>query len=495
MAPPIIVPPIIASGTHALRIIGVRITEGRSLRLQSSRYCIVGRQTVRRALAVILTTLFAVASAEAQVPESRTPLTLERAFEIAAENNPAYRSARASLETVPALERPVWRAFLPLPGSLTLGTNYNQRRSFTAIDEFGRPVRVEDPVIVTSSGSSQGLAWGAITLFDGGSRLAAARSDRARADGIRASVDATAVRLRSALARLYLDALRAEQEIEIQERMLVAAGEILESTERLYAAGLRDPLDLMSAELRVAQREQVLGRARGTLSTARLALGHEMGLGAAVGEALADGFPEAFDPAGLNVERLVARAAAGSPELARLSASVERAGHGVSVARGQRWPSVSMGLNSSRAVSSRGSDGLFQLNPLDQSYGVSLSIRLPLFDQAGLSTRVAEARVARVVAEEDLRAGQLTVEREVRGGVIALQNAWREIANAERLAELSARRLELATRRYLLGDISYADFAMASEDAFAQEIGALTARYIFAVALLGLETAVGGPVR
>jgi outer membrane protein TolC len=422
-------------------------------------------------------------------------LTLAEALDAAAANNPEYRIARAQLETIPPLERPLWLSFVPRPGSLTFGTSYSQRRSFTAIDEFGRPARVDDPVIASSSGSSQGLAWGSITIFDGGARLASARSDRARAAGIRASAEAATVTLRVGLARLWYDAVRADAEIALHERMLATATETLEGTERLYAVGLRDPLDLLSAELRVAEREQALERARGALRSARLALGHEMGLGTPVEAELVDGFPDAFDPARLDLDDLVARAVTGSPTVASLGAAAESAAQGVGVARGQRWPSVSLGLSSSRGVSGRETEGLFQMNPRDESYGLSLSFRVPLFDQFQASEAITEARVARVAAEERLRAGRLEVESRVRGGVIALENAWREIALAERAAELSARRLELATRRYLLGDVAYPELSVAEDDAFSREIAVLAARHAFVTALLGLEETVGAPVR
>jgi outer membrane protein TolC len=308
-------------------------------------------------------------------------------------------------------------------------------------------------------------------------------------------VVSAAVALRVGLARLYLDVVAAEAEITLHERMLASARETLEGTERLYSVGVKDPLDLLSAELQVAEREQALERARGTARTARLALGHEMGLGAAVDAELADGFPEAFDPVVLDVETLVERAIAGSPAVAGLEASAQVAAHGIGVARGQRWPSISLGLSSSRGVSGRDTEGLFQMNPRDQNYGLSLSFRLPLFDQFEASEAITAARVERVRAEERLRAGRLEAESRVRGGLIALENAWREIALAQRTAELSARRLELATRRYLLGDVAYPELSAASDDAFSREVAVLTARHAFATALLGLEETVGAPVR
>jgi outer membrane protein TolC len=227
--------------------------------------------------AVLVASLLVPTAARAQVAgavgiDAASPLTLAEALEIAADANPAYRIARTDLETAATLDRGTWEAFLPTL-SLSLGTGISQSRNFTGQDEFGRPVRRDDPVVYTSSSSSQTVGLGQITLFDGGQKLASARGDRFRADALRAGVGQASLDLRIRLTRRYQAAVVAEREIALLERTLESARQALEGTERLLRIGIRDPLDLLGAELQVAEREHALERARGAARSARLALG------------------------------------------------------------------------------------------------------------------------------------------------------------------------------------------------------------------------------
>jgi outer membrane protein TolC len=435
-----------------------------------------------------------IAAQEGVGDGARTTLTLAEALEIARENNPTYRIARSDLETAATLDRSTWTAFLPTV-SLSIGTGISQSRNFTGQDEFGRPVRREDPVVYTSSSSSQTVGMGQVTLFDGGQKLAGARGDHARAEALRAGVEAASVELRVRLTRRYQAAVAAEREIALNQRTLASAREALEGTQRLLRIGRTDPLDLLGAELQVAEREHALERARGASRAARLALGDEMGLGREIDGDLVDDLPNAFDPAALDVDRIVASAMESSPTLGRLGAAATAAEHQLGAARGRRWPSVTLSGSTGRRIGRTGSEALFELNPLDQSYGVNLSFSLPLFDQHQTSDAITRARLDRFAAEENLRAGRIQTESRIRGAVIDLENAYRDIQLAERSADLSRQRLELAEQKFELGGISFDDLRNASDDAFAREHAVLNARHDFAAALLALEEAVGGPVR
>lgn len=432
--------------------------------------------------------------AHPSIPVSGESLTLDQAYETALESNPAYRIVEMELMNVGALERPLWLAYVPSV-SVSLSTRFSQSRTFTAIDDFGRPVRVDDPIIATSSGSSQSLGWGQITLFDGGAKIAEARRDRATAGTLRSSAALAAIELRTRVANRYYDVAAAEAEVALAERMLASARDLFAGTERLFRIGLKDPLDLLGAEIQAAEREHALERARGAVRSARLALGNELGVGQEIAATLVDDLPEAFDPTGLDGDSLVAAGVGASPVLARLESSADAAAHGVSIARSQRWPLMSMSVNSGRGVSARGRDALFDLNPLDQSYGASLSFSLPIFDGFQATDAISRARVSHQTAQENLRAGQLQLESRIRGALIDLQNAWRDIGLAERSAELSRQRLELATEKYELGGAAFEEIRNASDDVYTRENAVLTAKRSFTTALLALEEAVGGAVR
>jgi outer membrane protein len=433
-------------------------------------------------------------SAAAQSAERPNVLTLAGALEVARENNPAYRIALADLELADARDRGVWSYFLPSV-SLSWTTGLSQSRRYTGVDEFDRPIIRDDPLVYTSSGSSQSLALGSVTLFDGGRTFATARASRAAAGAIRSNVENEAAMLEAELATRYYAAVVAEAEIELAERMLGSAAELLEGTKRLLRIGRRDPVDLLGAELQVAEREHVLETARGATRMARLALGQSMGESREVEGELVDGLPAPFDPSTIQVAELIADATSSSPRVTALDARAHAAGHQLSAARGGRWPSVGLGFSTGRTFGGSGSDALFDPNPPDQSYGFSLSFRVPLFSQFQVGDAITEARVAKLAADETLRAGLLDVETEIARSLIDLENAYRDIELAERSADLSGRRLELAQERYLLGGSTFDELRAALEDSYQREHAVLTARHRFATALLALETAAGQRIR
>lgn len=422
--------------------------------------------------------------------EAPPELSLAEALEVAREHNPDYRKALAGVEVAAADERRAWGSLLPAL-SLGFSTGLSQSRVLTGTDEFGRPVRLDDPAVFTHTSAGQTLSLGAITLFDGGARVREARATRASASATRAGVEAEAVRLESRIARSYYDALRAERQIALEEQLLESARDRLAATERLLRVAVSSPVDLLGAEVEVAQREQAVERARGEARKARLALGDAMGVGREVPFTLSHHLPAVVDPSGLDGDALVRAALERSPVLAQLGSRTEAAGHRLHAARAARWPTLSISPYASRRVGAAGYDALFDLNPLDQNYGLSVSVSLPLFNQFRTTHSVEQARAGHLGAEEDLRAGRLQVETEVRAALIDLQNAHRALALAERSAALSRERLEMAHERYRLAGIGFTELQDVVDRAAAAEREALSARFDLAVARVELEERAG----
>jgi outer membrane protein TolC len=426
----------------------------------------------------------------AATQQAPAPLSLAEALEIAREHNPVYRRALSELAVADADERRAWGSLLPSL-SLNFSTGLMQSRVVTGTDEFGRPVRLDDPSVFTRTNAGQSLSIGAITLFDGGARLREARATRASASATRSGVEAEAVRLEAQIARSYHAALRAERQIEIEESLLTSARERLSATDRLMRAGMGGPLDLAGAEIDVAQREQAVLAARGEARKARLALGEAMGTGREIERDLATEMPRLFDPTGLDAEQLVLDAVERSRTLAQAESRRAAASHRLGAARSSRWPSVHVSPFVSRGISASGYDALFDLNPRDQSYGANFSVSLPLFNQFRTTHSVAQARAGVLGTEEDVRAARLEVEVGVRAALIDLQNAYRAVLLADRAADLSRQRVEMAQTRYRLGGITFSELQDVVDRAADAERDALVARFIFATAHVLLEESVG----
>jgi outer membrane protein len=430
-------------------------------------------------------------SAAAQ--QTPRPLSLEQAYALARENNPALRRSLAETESNAAQERARWGAFLPsLSASLSFG-GY-QTRTLTGVDQFGQTVLREDPLTFRGSSASQGLALGSLTLFDGGQRLRELRAAQAVSRAGEARVAGERVRLGAELGRRYYDAVRRERLIALEERLLASARERLEITQRQLRVVASTPVDVLGAEVDVARQEQAADRARGEARKALLALQEEMGVANETDFLLTDEPPPVFDPGSLDAGALVAEALAASPRIAQLDAGVEAAEHRVRAARGARWPTVSGYAGFGRSFSTQGYDAFFDFNPPNQNLNFGLNVALPLFDQFRTSSSVAQSTAGRAGAQEELRAGQLALEREVRSALIDLENAYRGVRLAERAAALAAERLEMAREQYRLGLIPFTSLQTVVEQAAQADRDALNARFDFATARVTLEERAGSPV-
>ncbi|HEX2204088.1 MAG TPA: TolC family protein [Longimicrobium sp.] len=441
----------------------------------------------------LLAAALALALPAAAAAQAR-PLSLEQAIATAGENNPAYRKALAEVTGAEAERRRAAGAFLPTL-DLRVSTNGDYTRSFTGRDEFGQPVTRDDPIESRSSYMSQGVSINGITLFDGGARLREYRASQASTDATKLRAGGEALRMRGEVTRRYWAAVRASRVIALEEGLLASARERVEVTERLMRVAVRTPVDVLGARVQVAEQEGALEKARGDLRRALLDLRQEMGVIDDAPLALTDEPPALFDPAALDPAALAARAVEGHPRLARAHASERAAQQKVGAARAGRWPTVSASASVGRGQYFSGYDGLYELNPLNQSLGFGIVVSYPLFNQFRTSTQVAQARAGLTAAQEDVRAERLAVERDVRAAAIDLQVAHAAAAHAVRTLELNRERVALAQEQYRAGALGFADLQDAAEGAAKAEREALRTRFEFAAAHATLEEKVGAPVR
>jgi outer membrane protein len=290
--------------------------------------------------------------------------------------------------------------------------------------------------------------------------------------------------------------VQAERQIELEARRLESTRINLEATQRLLLVGAQDPLAVLTAELETAQAEQNLELARGQARITRLALMDAMGAGLDLEFTLADQLPDVFDPSQLDAGLLVEAAVSESPTVMQVSASAEQTRYSLAGARAERWPTVSANLGIYRGSQlGNGSDPLFYLNPLNQTYSFSLNVGFSLFDRFQSSNLIAQERANYAVALEGLRATQMQTETAVRGAIIELQNVYRSLLLLDRSAVLARQQLELSQQKFRLGSMNFSELQISVDAAYQAEYDALSARFDFANAVLTLEEAVGAPVR
>lgn len=420
-------------------------------------------------------------------------LSLEDALRIARVNNPAVRRAANDVDVASAEERRAFAAFLP---NLNASLNFSgsKSRSLTGRGNFDEPIERPDFIEFTSSSASQGISL-QMTLFDGGQTWQRLRSSRSNARAVTARVDREMLQLEADVTRRYFEAVRAQQRIRLEERLLASRRDQLEVTERQLRVVASGPVDVLGAQVDLATQEQAVAQARGDAAKQMLLLAEAMGIEGELDAELVDALPPIFEPSVLDAEALVALALEASPRIRELEASLAAARQSASAARASRLPSISATTSFGRSISRSELDAFFEMNPPNRGLSFSIGASVPLFSRYQTTAAIVQADVARANAEENLRAGRIAVEREIRSALIDLENAYRSVQLADRSAELSAARLEMAREQYRAGARNFTEIQAVADQAARAEREAVERRFAFVSALIDLELRVGRRVR
>ncbi|MGH7449226.1 MAG: TolC family protein [Longimicrobiales bacterium] len=431
-----------------------------------------------------------IPAAPAAAQQAPAMLTLDEALRIARSGNPEFLRTANDLDVAGSSIRSAWGAFLPNLGT-TLNFSGSRSTDLTGLDDFGHPVQLDEPRTATGSTARQGVST-QLTLFDGGTSIRTLQSRRAAFAGVDAQIEAQAIQLDARVSREYFQAVRAVRNIALEEHLLASARDRLERTEQLMRLAARNREDVLGARSDVAQAEQNVERARGEADKARLTLATTLGMHPTTSISVDSMLPPVFDPAGLDVGALVAGALASSPLVRQRESAMRAARYSAAAARGRRLPSVSASAGYNRGMSSSGYGAFGDFNP-GQNYGFSfgIGVSLPLFSRFQTSEAIAQASAAAQDAEHDLRAVQLTVERDVRAALIDLDNAYRSLELAEEQVELNRERQELTQERYRLGGSDFTTLQNVIDRTAQAERQALEALFGFINARISLEEKLG----
>lgn len=435
----------------------------------------------------------ALASAGPAVAQQDTlHLTLDRALRLGQTYNPAYHRTENTAHAAGAAVRAGWGALLPKL-NLSASVGGGSFTNVTGQDFYGRPVQLPSATTFRSSSTSQSLGL-QFTLFDGFRTLNDAHAASARRDADVAAVDAQGAQLETDIKTGFYTALMNQRLIAVEERLLQSAQDQLAATQRRFENAGADQVDVLGAQVAVAEQEQAVARQRGEAQKSLLTLQQTIGMGDSVSIAVDGDFPEVFDPSSIDTIQLVRRAIHDNPTLAQSAAAAAAAHASASAAHGARWPTISGSVTYSRSMGLNSFRALTEFNP--QNHGISFGVALsyPLFSGFATSSQIAQANAASANADETLRQQRLVVQTGVRSALIDLENAYQQSRLADRTAGLARKRLELSRLRYQNGSITFTELQQIVNQAAGAERNVVSARATFATSLATLEQRVGGKV-
>lgn len=439
----------------------------------------------------VLALVLAPAAAAAQ-PEVPQVLTLEDALRIARANNPEYLKVLNDEDVAASNVRRAWGQLLPSVNT-SMSWNLSSNTRVTGENDFGEPVRLDDPVTFRSSSASQGINMG-LTLFDGGQNLRELSLARAEATSAEARIASQQSLLASSVTRAFYDAVQSLRLVQVEERNLQAAQARLERTEAQFEIATANQVDMLGARRSVLEAQRQLSTQRANAEKRRLLLTQQMGVSPSTEFELDTSVPEVFDPSTLSEEDLIARARAVHPRLREAEAAVATARARSATARGTRWPTIDASFGFNRSTSRSGFEAFGEVNPLNRGWGGGLSLRLPVFSGFNTSHQIEVAETAERDAIQEQRRTQLLVEQEIRAALIDLQNAYEALQLATQIAQLTDERLTMAEEQYRNGALDFLQLQQLIDENLNAQRQAVDAQFTFITARATLEEKLGGPI-
>jgi len=434
---------------------------------------------VRGGRAAVIAILALAAPAAAQ-PQRET-LTLERAVELAFQQQPSLRASRANVEAARGrvdLSRVARRPTVNLSATAALGST--PPRPCAAPDQDQTCGGFFDPSASTGLGAQ--ASW---RIYDFGQTSASIRAAELTADAAAAGVETNLLDVRISVETAFLEAVARQRLVVVAETTVKSEEVHLEQARKFVAAGAKDPIEVSQAQARAANARSSLAQAQTqnaiALANLRAAIGWvDATRSPVVGNEWP--MPPAQEPAQLVA--LVGEARRARPEIVALDKQIAAAEATLDAAIASRRPVLS--ANAATQWSPDDSDW----TP-EPSWTAGITLSWQLFDggRARAEQRIARANVTSAQAQRDALLVSLTAELELsRAQIVA--NRANVIASEEAVTAARAQ-LRLAEARYTQGLGSQIELTDAQTALTTAEGNLVQAEYLLADAWARLRRALG----
>jgi len=485
------------------------------------------------------TTPPATPGANAAVTPATTPaapLTLDDAIAVAIQHNPDYLVTLTARRTAEAQRRIARGALLPQV-SATFGSQFQKAGAQT----------IQGVNFNTASDIYQSTYGVGVTYRLSAATFVNPRLQNATVAAADADVRGSRFALRQAVTQQYLAALKARAQAALADSLVAASQTQLTLATAKLRVGEATSLDVARAQVDLGTQRVAALTAHNQVEIQVLRLFQVMGVAPPARVVLTTGF--ALSEPTFSLPVLIDEAERGNPALAALRFREHAAALGISAARSDYLPSLSLstgvggytyqlanpngriaglrfnaeqqqaqclstdslrraaGLGSiatqcqqmvftdAQAAAFRTQNSQFPFNFTSQPFALSAQLSIPLFNgfqrEAGVQEAEAQRESARYAAER----GTLAITEAVSEAYLALRAAAQTVSLQEETVAQARNELRLAEERFRVGAGSSLDVSTARA-AFAQaETAHINAIYDFHTAFAALEGAVGRPIR
>ncbi len=418
--------------------------------------------------------------------EPALPLSMKRAVEIAlaSDGSPKVALAEESIKQAEAQKNEARGALLP-----DIESSVNDQRETNNLHAYGfsnstlpfLPPGVNFPSIVGPFSIFDARATASQTVFDF-SILKRFQESKVNVEAVKSDFDATKNQVSDQVARAYLTALRAEATLETARANVELSQALRTLAEQQRVAGTGTGLDVVRADVQLADDKQHLVVAENDRRRAGLNLLRAMGLKLDASVVLTDKLDYRPSEVG-SLETALADAKKTRAELKAQRDREHAANLNYGSIRAERYPSVAAQAN----YGSIGSD----ITNAAPTYVYGLSVRVPIYDGGKRDARRTEGFWQ--YRQEQTRTHDLEqqVELDVRLAFDSITSAATEVSTARDGVDLSEKELAQAKRRYTAGVANSLEVTDAQTRLDRARDNLIQALYDYNVARIDLATATG----
>ena len=438
-------------------------------------------------IACIVTSLSLVDRAIAQ--QAPAPLSLQRAVTIALEKNPQRKAALADTRASSADVRAARSPFMPHLSFSEIATRGNdpvyvfgtrlRQQRFTSADFALNGLNTPSPV-----GNFTTRFGGTWNLFDSFSTWHGLERAKFIDQAAAHQLSRTDQEIIFRVINSYYAVLLAAKQVDLEEQSVKTAQAIVDHSQSRFESGIVVESDLLTAKVRLAERQQQLIRTRHNLDLARAQLNTAMGVPDGqifeLSEALADRLlptPE--------LQEAETRALANRPDLKRIASEEAAQRQSVSMAKSAFGPQINAfaGWELDNPTLLAGGGGNNWLGGIEMKFDIFQggAKRAELARQRALEDKV----VAMKQAASD------AVRLEVRRAYYDVDSSRQQVEVARAAIAQAQDSLRINQNRYQSGLATITDLLNAEEVALHSQTGYWETVYNFRISYASLELASG----
>jgi outer membrane protein len=429
----------------------------------------------------------AVAQTEVRVETPTLQLSLKRAVEIALapEGSPRVALAQESITQAETRRLESRAAFLPdLESSVSdqRETTNLHAYGFGSLFNFPAGLNFTIPTIVGPFSVFDARATVSQVVFDF-STIRKYQEAKVNIQAAKSDFDATKNQVTDQVARAYLTTLRAQAALDTARANVELSQALLTLAQQQKDAGTGTGLDVVRADVQLANDSQRLVSAANDRRRAGLNLMRSMGLNLDAAIELIDKL--GYRPADIGtIEEALAQARKLRAELTAQKDREQSARLNYGAVKAERLPSLGASAN-------YGTIGSRIVNGAQPTYDYGLSLRVPIFDGGLRDARRAESFSQYRQEQTRTRDLEQQVELDVRLAFDSINSAATEVATAREGEDLSQRELAQAKRRYQAGVANSLEVTDAQTRLDRARDNLINALYDYNVARIDLATATG----